>query len=472
MSQPSSHSWSSVFSSLVLPLAIGLGMYLCLNLMIDREVITNELLLRYLTGHPISLITLFMFCVGSAALLLIANNVFDQFCSIDHIQLSNDENDSSTKDSDSEVSPAETASQYNEHLQTYRNAIRGQYLWQRLNSALRFVERTGSSSGLEDELKYLTDVDYDIQQRRYSLIRIVIWATPMLGFLGTVLGISQALGGIQVGPDNDFQGMLNGLRGSLFVAFDTTALALTLSIVLMFCQFLIDRFELQLLDAVNRRTNEELLPIYNDKEFVDSQTRAVERIGRTVMATSHNLVKQQADQWEASMRSAETAWTNSVTGVSETVRAELSESLRLANLELADSITRGIERADESMAKRWEQWQVMLSDNARKLDNSQSQVQSQIQLLTDLLSKIDSTNGAQKMLNRNLDALAATSQLHTTLQELSDSVRRMDAVKSESADKEANHPGLRIHRPVTGQESRFPIRKTSQKPEQPNRKAA
>lgn len=442
---------------------------MCLDLMIDREVITNELLLRYLTGHPISLITLFMFCVGTAALLLIANNVFDQFCNCDNIHLSDDSDESSDKNA--QVSQTEIAQQCKEYLQTYKSSTRGQYLWQRLNSAVGFVERTGSAAGLEDELKYLADMDHDIQQRRYSLIRIVIWATPMLGFLGTVLGISQALGGIQVGPDNDFQGMLNGLRGSLFVAFDTTALALTLSIVLMFCQFVIDRFELQLLDVVTSRTNEELLLIYNDNDFIDPQTRAVERIGRTVMATSHNLVKQQADQWQASMRSAEMAWTSSVTGVSETVRAELAESLRMANVELADSITRGIDRADESMSKRWEQWQVMLSDNARKLDDSQEQVQSQIQLLTELLSKIDSANGAQQMLDRNLDALAATSQLHTTLQDLSNSVRRMDTAQGEPK-QETPHHGLKIHRPMENQEGRFPIRKTSQEPKQARRNAA
>ena len=51
-----------------MPLAIGIGLYLLLGLLIDREVISNEILLRYLTGHPISRITTFMFFVGVAAL--------------------------------------------------------------------------------------------------------------------------------------------------------------------------------------------------------------------------------------------------------------------------------------------------------------------------------------------------------------------------------------------------------------------
>ena len=60
----------------------------------------------------------------------------------------------------------------------------------------------------------------------------------MLGFLGTVVGISGALGGLTVA--SDFEAMLSGLRDKLYVAFDTTALALTLSIVLMFAQFIVN----------------------------------------------------------------------------------------------------------------------------------------------------------------------------------------------------------------------------------------
>ncbi len=441
MSQTTSYSWSSVFRALVLPLVIGLVMYLCLNLFIDREVISNEVVLRYLTGHPISKITTFMFFIGVAALLLIANNVFDQFCNCDKISLDAEDSESKTN---GENTPAETATQYIEHLHSYARPVQGQYLWHRLFNSLNFIQRTGSTAGLEDELKYLVELDQDHQHRRYSLVRIVIWATPMLGFLGTVLGISQALGGIQVGPENDFQGMLNGLRGSLFVAFDTTALALTLSILLMFFQFFVDRFELQLLDTVGQRAAVELKPLYEEKEFLDPQTRAIEQIGRSVLATSHGLVKQQSDQWRESMQSAERAWSETVTGVSGTVQTELAEALRLANVELADSITRGIERADESMAKRWEQWQVLLSENARRLDDSKSLVQAQVELLRKLLEKIESTNGAQTMLNRNLDTLAATSQLHQTLQDLSSSIQRIP--KQESSSPEPR-PTLRIHRP-------------------------
>ncbi len=52
---------------------------------------------------------------------------------------------------------------------------------------------------------------------------------------------------------------MEGLLAGLYVAFDTTALALSLSILLMFVQFFVDRVETQLLSMVDTRVNEELV---------------------------------------------------------------------------------------------------------------------------------------------------------------------------------------------------------------------
>lgn len=59
-----------------------------------------------------------------------------------------------------------------------------------------------------------------------STIRYTIWAIPSIGFIGTVLGISQALG---IADEGDTK----LITSTLGVAFDTTLVALILSIVLM-----------------------------------------------------------------------------------------------------------------------------------------------------------------------------------------------------------------------------------------------
>ena len=74
-----SSSWIAVLPSLVIPVCLGLMMYLALAYSINQGHLNNNTVLRYLTGHPVSKVTVGMFFVGVASLLLIASNVFEQF---------------------------------------------------------------------------------------------------------------------------------------------------------------------------------------------------------------------------------------------------------------------------------------------------------------------------------------------------------------------------------------------------------
>lgn len=86
---------------------------------------------------------------------------------------------------------------------------------------------------------------------RYTLVRYVIWATPALGFLGTVLGIALALnyaGSVDV-QDASF---LAGLTDRLAVAFNTTLVALCMSAVLVLAQHIVQAREEQALNQAGQ----------------------------------------------------------------------------------------------------------------------------------------------------------------------------------------------------------------------------
>ena len=75
----------------------------------------------------------------------------------------------------------------------------------------------------------------------YSLLRGFIWAIPVLGFIGTVLGLSQAIGGFGevLGTNNDMSQITSSLKivtSGLATAFETTleALVAALAIQLLF----------------------------------------------------------------------------------------------------------------------------------------------------------------------------------------------------------------------------------------------
>ena len=62
------------------------------------------------------------------------------------------------------------------------------------------------------------------------MVRYIIWAIPSIGFIGTVRGIGEALSQAHIAVQGDIASM----TASLGVAFNSTFVALAVSIFLMF----------------------------------------------------------------------------------------------------------------------------------------------------------------------------------------------------------------------------------------------
>jgi biopolymer transport protein ExbB/TolQ len=73
----------------------------------------------------------------------------------------------------------------------------------------------------------------------YQTMRFLVWVIPTTGFIGTVVGISIALEGMQDPKNIEFEKVTSGLA----VAFYTTILALLLSAVLVLLQNVVQRRE-------------------------------------------------------------------------------------------------------------------------------------------------------------------------------------------------------------------------------------
>ncbi len=418
-------------------------MYIGLSYLIEQSILTNELLVRYTTGHPISRFTTGMFFIGVASLVMIAKNVFEQFSTESRVQLVSPTKPSSAKSNTKPTTTklsggagvAEKATVFQNNLFEHPSWVREHYLWQRLSSAMAYLQRSDSTANAEAELKYLSELDYERQQQRFALVRILIWATPMLGFLGTVLGISEALGGISVGPENNFETMMNGLRGSLYVAFDTTALALTLSMFLMFGQFLIDRFELQLLSIVDTRVSAE---VNRNFDLANADKLAMREFSDQFLEASKQAAIDQTKVWKHSIESAQKAWSSTLTDTNANVQSNLTNALSKNVDQLATQLSTAIDRADDAMSHRWQQWQVTLSNNCRLLTEHQNQLAEQTSQFGEMLAEKSDKHELENAIQQNNHAVEATKQLRDTLSTLSasiNSIQQTATTQSEIADK-------------------------------------
>ncbi|MFO1437175.1 MAG: MotA/TolQ/ExbB proton channel family protein [Verrucomicrobiaceae bacterium] len=85
-------------------------------------------------------------------------------------------------------------------------------------------------------LKQLAEADEDAVQRSFNLLGGIVWVIPVLGFVGTVLGLGQAVGGFgatlqSVKEIAEVKNSLIGVTQGLSTAFDTTLLALLAAIL-------------------------------------------------------------------------------------------------------------------------------------------------------------------------------------------------------------------------------------------------
>src|SRR5205814_837286 len=118
----------------------------------------------------------------------------------------------------------------------------------RTRAVLDFLCSRGSANELDDQLRTLTDNDALALEGTYSLTRFITWAIPILGFLGTVLGITQAISGV---TPEVLEKSLSTVTDGLALAFDTTALGLALTMVTMFFSFVVERAEQGVLEEVD-----------------------------------------------------------------------------------------------------------------------------------------------------------------------------------------------------------------------------
>ena len=125
----------------------------------------------------------------------------------------------------------EDARQYSRSMEALPSQQQSFLLPRTLLSALQRFATTGSIPAVADTIREHCDVESDRLDSELSMVRYIAWAIPSIGFIGTVRGIGDALGQAYKAVEGD----ISGVTVSLGVAFNSTFVALVLSIVIMFC---------------------------------------------------------------------------------------------------------------------------------------------------------------------------------------------------------------------------------------------
>ncbi len=271
---------------------------------------------RYFASHPVEYITTALFFVGVAALGIKLVEISTETLALDTALLPR---------IPKEGEPAARAGSLLVDLDDGPGFLRDSYQVTRLRDALVYVKRKGSADTLETHLRHLQENDSVKMHQGYATVRMISSTIPILGFLGTVIGITLAIAQLDGAKiDESLPAVVSGLS----VAFDTTALALSLSIALLFLKFFVERAESRLLIRVDASVESQLIGRFQQRgESNDPNVTAVRRVSEEVLSTVKETGEEQGRLLTGALESTNRRWSDVVDRSTSVISDKLSDGI-------------------------------------------------------------------------------------------------------------------------------------------------
>ncbi len=138
-------------------------------------------------------------------------------------------------------------------------------LFRRIDLALSNLGNIGEVRDVGAVFESQADSDASAVDSSYTVVRSLIWTIPILGFIGTVVGLSDAIGSFTKvlndtsGDSSTIKSNLAPVVGGLATAFETTLVALVAAVVIQLLSTWVFKREEALLDAITDYTTEHVL---------------------------------------------------------------------------------------------------------------------------------------------------------------------------------------------------------------------
>jgi biopolymer transport protein ExbB/TolQ len=250
----------------------------------------GSFLARYFV-HPIEEAEVVLFCCALGALLAKLAGQLNEW-RVRWVRL--------LPDWDGKPVPAAEAGKLLSGMDRLSGGVRRSYLARRVTAVLDFVHRRGSAAELDGHLRAQTEDDALALESSYGFVRFVTWAIPILGFLGTVVGITEAIAGV---TPEVLEKSLSAVTDGLATAFDTTALALALTMAAMLLSFVVERQEQRTLESVDDYVDRHLAHRFERAGAEGNEVLEAVRLStQVVVEASEQLVRQQAELWAKTLQ--------------------------------------------------------------------------------------------------------------------------------------------------------------------------
>lgn len=400
---------------------------------LSRHTMAGPFLQRYFSGHPLQQFTTLIFCIGISIPIARLLSLRRQRRAVQTTQQL-----ALQSGWPSATAPDEAQQQLTEWLTTETSTgLARTFMGERLHQLLQYVSHRRGNA-VAEHLRYLAELSVDQLNRSYQLVRTVTWAVPIVGFLGTVIGITMAIANV---TPEQLDSSLPEVTSGLAVAFDTTAQALGLSLLLVFSTFLAERSEQNVLSDVEQFGIDVLLPTFSSQPGVTGQPGA----------ELNGLVREQLNSWAEAFATLQQNWQTSLLtqteSLSRTLVAETEQTLQQHrdHLELAENhyaeVLRGsseqlatqFRQSVDSFTGRMETWQNALLTSSRDAAAQTEELHRLGRTMLQLTEAEERLAILQQQLNHNFESARISESLEQAISSLNAAVAMLSSRVSNRA---------------------------------------
>ncbi|MCA9056250.1 MAG: MotA/TolQ/ExbB proton channel family protein, partial [Planctomycetaceae bacterium] len=272
-----------------------------------------------------------------------------------------------------------------QHIQSLPVKASESFLVNRVIRGLEHFRILRNSSEVSSRLQTQSDVDANAVDSSYALIKVFVWAIPILGFIGTVQGIGASVANFSTamasaGDISALKDSFGSVTSGLGTAFDTTLLALILSIFIMFPMTSLQKSEQDLLNWVDEYCNENLLKRLKDEHTPQAaggiDNKALQAAIDAAITPHHAELK---------------SWTKKLESIGETLSQQVAQGWTKVDDQLQQRHGQVIKQLQKSVESAGE-----LTDRLKTISERQSETMTQlaertIQAQTDVGEAMEAT---------------------------------------------------------------------------------
>ncbi|MFK8114185.1 MAG: MotA/TolQ/ExbB proton channel family protein [Rubripirellula sp.] len=277
-----------------------------------------------------------------------------------------------------------------DHINELPGASSDSFLINRVVRGIEHFRVRKSAADTVTMMESQSAIDANNVAGSYTILKVFIWALPILGFIGTVMGVSGAVaslaGSLSDGGSMDaMKAALQDVFGGLGTAFDTTLLALIMSMLVKIPASALQKSEEDLITSVDEYCNENLLRRLNDGLDGGAERGAIAGGGDT--SVFREAVEQALGTQHAEME----RWLEKLDAIGGRMTEQVSKGWDQVNQRIEDQQQKHVEVLHQQQLDQQARLQAQLDQMANAADKIQTTLSQLAQQTETMQTQVNET---------------------------------------------------------------------------------